>query len=137
MTVLRTRDVRSQDDKGGGKPSPVEGVWRLVERKNGQMPDYEKLQEGTEQIKYVIGGRFVWTVVRQGRIQGAAGGKYTVDKDKYTETTEYMHDEGNLPFLGQTSKFTWKVDGNTSLLVGVLKISGEDFKIDEKWERYK
>jgi hypothetical protein len=137
MTVLRTRDVRSQDDKPGEKPSPVEGVWRLVERRNGQARDYEKLQEGTEQIKYVTAGRFVWTVVRQGRVQGAAGGKYTVDKDKYTETTEYIHHEDNLPLLGNTFSFTWKVDGNSSLLVGLLKINGQDFKIDEKWERYK
>jgi hypothetical protein len=137
MTALLARDVRSQDEKRGEKSSPIEGAWRLVERRNGEMRDYEKLQEGTEQFKYVTGGRFVWTVVREGRVQGAAGGKYTVDNDKYTETTEYIHHENNLPLLGHTFNFTWKVDGNTSPLLGVLKINGQDFKIDEKWERYK
>jgi hypothetical protein len=137
LTVLPARDVRSQDDKRGDKPSPVEGAWKLVEQKNGEAQDYQKPPEGTEMIKYVTGGRFVWTVVKDGRILAAAGGKYTVDKDKYTESIEYIHGEGQASFVGKTFDFTWKVDGNTWLHVGAVKVEDRDFKIDEKWERCK
>jgi len=133
LTVLPARAFRSPDDK----PGPVDGAWSLVESKNGDAKEYQKLPEGTEEIKYVTGGRFVWTVVKEGRILAAAGGKYKVDKDKYTETIEYTHGEGQASLVGKTVDFTWKVDGNTWLHVGVIKVNDQDFKIDEKWERCK
>jgi len=137
LTVLPARAFRSQDDKPGDKPSPIDGAWKLVESKNGDATEYQKAPEGTEMIKYVTGGRFVWTVVREGRILAAAGGKYKVDKDKYTESIEYTHGEGQTSLVGKTVDFTWKVDGNTWLHVGVIKINDQDVKIDEKWERCK
>jgi len=90
-----------------------------------------------EMIKYVTGGRFVWTIASQGRLIAAAGGKYTVDKDKYTESIEYIHGDGQATLAGKTFDFTWKVDGNTWLHVGTIKIGDQDVKIDEKWERCK
>jgi hypothetical protein len=133
LTLLPARDIRSQEVKR----SPIEGAWKQVGQKNGEAEDYQKPPEGTEMIKYVTGGRFVWTIVRDGQIVAAAGGKYTVDKDKYTETIEYTHGEGQESLRGQTFNFTWKVDGNTWLHVGSIKVSGQEFKIDEKWERCK
>jgi hypothetical protein len=137
LTVLPARNVRSQDDKQGGTPSPIEGAWKLVESKNGDAQDYQKPPEGTEMIKYVTGGRFVWTVVREARIIAAAGGKYTVAKNKYTESIEYVHGEGQASLVGKTFDFTWKVDGTTWLHVGTIKVDDRDLKIDEKWERCK
>ncbi len=65
-------------------------------------------------------------------------GKYKVDKDKYSETIDYVYG-GGLPesFKGSTFEFTAKVDGDTWHKVGTIKINGQDFKIDEKWERCK
>ena len=138
LIVLPARGVRSQDDLRGNKPSPVEGAWTQVAQKNGDAPDYQKLPEGTEELKYVAGGRFVFVVVKGGRIQTAAGGKYTVDKDnKYSESFEYVHGENLASFLGKTFNFTWKVDGTASSLVGAIQLDGQDVKIDEKWERCK
>jgi len=133
LTVLPARDVRSQDDK----PSPIEGAWKLAESKNGEAQAYQKPPEGTEMIKYVTGGRFVWTVVKEGRIIAAAGGKYTVDKNKYTESIEYVHGESAASLVGKTFDFTWKVDGTTWLHVGTIKVDDRDLKIDEKWEQCK
>jgi hypothetical protein len=137
LIVLPARAVRSQADPQGDKPCPIEGAWKLVEQKNGEAQEYQKLPEGAEEIKYVTGGRFIWTVVRDGRIQAAAGGRYTVDKDKYTETIEYTHGEGQASLVSKTFNFTWKMDGNTWLHVGTIKVDGGDYKIDEKWERCK
>jgi hypothetical protein len=133
LTVLPARDVRSQDDK----PSPIEGAWKLAESKNGEAQGYQKPPEGTEMIKFITGGRFVWTVVKDGRILGAAGGKYTVDKDRYAESIEYVHGEANASLVGKTFDFTGKVVGKTWHQVGVIKFNDQDLKIDEKWERCK
>ena len=135
LVVLPARDLRSQDDKQGDKPSPIEGAWKLVERKNGEAQDYQKLPEGVEMIKYITGGRFVWTMVKEGRILGAAGGKYKVDKDRYTDTVEYIEGEGNASIVGRTFDFTGKVDGRKWHQVGVIKFNDQDLKIDEKYER--
>jgi TRAP-type mannitol/chloroaromatic compound transport system substrate-binding protein len=137
LTILPARDVRSQDTKPGDKASPLEGAWRLVEQKNGDAQQYQKLPEGTEMIKYVTGGRFVWTVVQEGKITAALGGKYKVDKDKYTETIEYYHGDGQASLVGKSFDFTWKVDENAWLHSGVIKVADQDVKIDEKWERCK
>src|SRR4051812_14922274 len=40
LTVLPARDVRSQDEKLGDKPSPIEGAWKSVEQKNGEAQAY-------------------------------------------------------------------------------------------------
>ena len=135
LVVIPARDLRSQDDKQGDKPSPIEGAWKLVERKNGEAQDYQKLPEGVEMIKYITGGRFVWTIVKEGRILGAAGGKYKVDKDRYAESIEYIEGEGNASIVGRTFDFTGKVDGRKWHQVGVIKFNDQDLKIDEKYER--
>ena len=137
LTGLPARNARSQDDKASVKPSPLDGAWKLVEAKRGEGQDYTKPPEGTEMIKYVTGGRFVWTVVQDGRVSAAAGGKYTVDKDKFTESIEYVHGEGQASLVGKSFDFTWKVDGNTWLHVGTIKVNDQEIKIDEKYERCK
>jgi hypothetical protein len=133
LTVLPGRAALTEDDK----PCPIEGAWKLIELKNGDAQEYQKLSDGMQMFKLVTGGRIIWTRVKDGRIDTAAGGKYTVDKDKYTETIEYVHPEGQAALVGKTFDFTWKVDGDTWLHVGSLKIDNQEIKIDEKWQRCK
>ncbi len=103
LVVLPARDVRSQGDK----PSPLEGAWKQIEQKNGDAQDYRKSSEGTEMIDCIVGGRFIWTIVSQGRVAAVAGGKYTVDEDKYTESIEYVYGQGvPASFVGSTFAFT-------------------------------
>ena len=137
FALFPARAVHSQDEKKAEKSWPVEGAWKLVETKNGDAQEYSKLPEGFEQTKFVTGGRFIWIVVQNGEIASAAGGKYTVDKDKYTESLEYSHGEGQKSLVGKSFDFTWKVEGNSWHHVGTIKIGDQDLKIDEKWERCK
>ncbi len=128
---------RSDDAKPLEKPSPLDGAWKQVSQKNGDAQDYQKPPAGTEMTIYVTDGRFVWTVVQDGRVVGAAGGKYKVEKDTYSESIEYVLGEGLASFVGNTFEFTWKLDGNTWHKVGTIKVNNQDYKIDEKWERCK
>ena len=74
LTLLPARVVRSQVDKQDDKPWPIEGAWKLLEAKNGDSQSYEKLPEGTEQIKYVT-GRPVHLDGRQRRPDHRRGGR--------------------------------------------------------------
>jgi hypothetical protein len=130
--------VRSDDAKTARKPDRFEGAWRQVEQKNGEAQDYQKPPEGVEMINCVTGGRFVWTVVQGGKVLAVAGGKYKADQDKYTEIIEYVQGEGvPASFAGSTFEFTGEVDGDTWHKVGTIQVNGQDYKIDEKWERCK
>lgn len=116
----------------------IEGAWRQVEQKNGDAPEYQKPPDGMEMIDHIVGGRFVWTVVRDGKVLGLAGGRYKAEKDRFTEIIEYVSGEG-IPesFVGSTFEFTLKMDGDSFTKVGTIQVNGQDYKIDEKWERCK
>jgi hypothetical protein len=135
LTVLSAGTVRSQVEKADDKACPLDGAWKLVESKNGEAQEYQKPPEGSQMTKFVTGGRFIWVIVSEGRITAAAGGKYKVDKDKYTEIIEYCHGDGQVSLVGKTFDFTWKMDGKTWMHSGVIKVNDQDVKIDEKWER--
>jgi hypothetical protein len=120
------------------KATPIEGAWRQVEAKNGNADAYVKVPEGVVMTDYIVGGRFVWTVVQNGKVTGAAGGRYKSEGDKFTEIIEYVSGDG-VPesFVGSSFDFTVKIDGNTMTKVGTIKVGENDYKIDEKWERLK
>ncbi|HEY2156795.1 MAG TPA: hypothetical protein VGH33_14285 [Isosphaeraceae bacterium] len=120
------------------KATPIEGAWKQVEAKNGDAEAYQKPPDGVEMTDYIVGGRFVWTVVQNGKLVAAAGGRYKSEGDKFTEIIEYVSGEG-VPesFVGSSFEFTVKIDGATMTKVGTIKVGGKDYKIDEKWERRK
>ena len=120
--------------RAGEKAMPVEGAWKQVESKNGDAQEYQKLPDGTEMTDYIVGGRFVWTIVQNGKVTGAAG-RDKVEKDKFTEIIEYISGEG-VPesFVGSSFEFTVKVEGDSMTKVGTIQVDGKDYKIDEKWE---
>lgn len=124
--------------RAGEKAEAVEGAWRQVAQKNGAAQEYRTLPDGTEMTDYVVGGRFVWTVVREGKVLGIAGGRYKVEKDTFTEIMEYASgpDLAEM-FVGKTFEFTVKVDGDTLTKVGTIRLNGQDFKVVGKWERCK
>ena len=120
------------------KANLVEGAWRQVEQKNGDAQEYVKLPDDTVMTDCIVGGRFIWTIVQNGKVVGVAGGRYKSDKDKFTEIIEYVSGEG-VPesFVGSSFEFTVKLDGDTMTKVGTIQVGGQDYKIDEKWERCK
>jgi hypothetical protein len=120
------------------KAKSIEGAWTQVEKKNGAAQEYQKLPEGRVMTDHIVGGRFVWTIVQDGKLVALAGGRYKAEKDKFIEIIEYVSGQG-VPesFVGSTFEFTVKLDGDTFTKVGTIQVNGQDFKIDEKWERCK
>jgi hypothetical protein len=137
IVLLTAPYSRSDDSKAGDKKSPLDGAWKMVTQKNGDEQDYKTLPEGLEQIDHIVGGRFVWTLVQNGKVVAAAGGRYKVDKDTFSEIIDYTLGDGLESFVGKTFEFTAKLDGDTWHKVGTIKVNDQDYKIDEKWERCK
>ena len=54
-----------------GDVKTVEGAWKQVEQKNGDSQEYQKLPDGTVMIDCIVGGRFIWTVVRTERLSAS------------------------------------------------------------------
>ena len=50
------------------KARSVEGAWKQVEQKNGDSQGYQKLPDGTVMIDCIVGGRFIWTIVKDGKV---------------------------------------------------------------------
>ena len=127
--------ARGQDKD---KAKPMEGAWKQVEQKNGDSKEYVKPPDGTVMTDCIVGGRFIWTVVQDGKVVAVAGGRYKSEKDKFTEIIEYVSG-GGLPesFVGSSFEFTIKMDGDTFTKVGKIKVGGLAYPIDEKWERCK
>jgi hypothetical protein len=138
LTTVLIRDVRSADDKAAAGPNPIEGAWKHIEQKNGGGAEYTKLPDGQEFINCIAGGRYMWAITKDGKLLTAMGGKYKLDKDKYSETIEWVFGD-TIPesFKGSTFDFTAKLEGDTWHKVGTVKVNGQDITIDEKWERCK
>ncbi len=136
LAALTYHETRSDDVKTAPRPDRIEGAWKQVEQMNGGAQEYQKVPEGTEFIDCITGGRFVWTVAKDGKLLASAGGRYKVDKDKFSEIIEFVHG-GGVPesFVGSTFEFTLTFEGQTLHKVGTIKVDGQAYKIDEKWER--
>jgi hypothetical protein len=133
LAALVALPARAED-----KAKSVEGAWRQVEHRNGDAKEYQKLPEGVEMTYLIVGGRFAWSIVQEGKILGLAGGRYKWEKGKFTEMIEFASGEAAPPsFVGSTFEFAVELDGDTMHRMGTIVVKGKDFKIDTKWERCK
>jgi hypothetical protein len=116
---------------------PLEGAWRLVSSKNPATGQQRALPATIEMTKLVVGGRYIWNVVQDGKAIAGAGGKYTRDGDSYTETVTYTvaSDQRSTEFLvGKSFTFTWKLVDGKWLHRGKMKLGASEQQIDEVWE---
>jgi hypothetical protein len=69
----------AQDDKNA-KQRPqgktrLDGAWRLVRSKDARTGQMRGMPPGVEMTKLLVGGRYAWTVVRDGKAISGAGGE--------------------------------------------------------------
>ena len=115
----------------------LEGAWRLVAFKSGNAKEFFKMPEGSQHIKIITGGRFVWTSTKEGTIVRSGMGRCQILGDKYTEHYEQVLDEKDRWFVGTEQSFTWRIEGNQWHHTGVLKSGTGRVEISEIWERMK
>jgi hypothetical protein len=132
---LDTRSAADEPAKAEAKPdNELVGTWKLVSAKyNGQE---NKLPEGMTMLKHVTPVQFMWAIYdKDGKIESALGGPYSLNGDKYDETPEYgLADtlDSLKELKGKIQSFTWKIKGNKWYHDGKLS-SG--VTIEEVWER--
>ncbi len=135
VAFLPTCTAADEPEKAEAKPdNELVGTWKLVSAKyNGQE---NTLPEGITMLKHVTTAQFMWAIYdKDGKIESALGGPYTLKGDKYDETPEYgLADtlESLKDLKGKAQSFTWKVKGNKWYHDGKLS-SG--VTIEEVWER--
>jgi hypothetical protein len=115
--------------------SQLDGAWRLVSAKDPNSGEMRKLPDVLEMTKLVVGGRFAWTVVQEGKVVAGAGGRYTVQDDAYTEEVLFSLAANQEPLVGKSFKFSWKIQDGKWHHQGKLKVQNAEQDIDEIWER--
>jgi hypothetical protein len=128
------QDGKKTKQKAAGKLT-LEGAWRLVSTKEPRSGQMRKVPPGFEMTKLIVGGRYAWTVVQNGRAIGGAGGQYQVDDSTYTEAVTYVLTDNSQPMVGKSFKFTWKIEDGKWHHRGTLKAGAAAQEIDEIWER--
>jgi len=121
---------RADDPKAGAQPeNKLVGSWKLVAVKYDGKE--HKFSDRTTRIKHVTPTQFAWlNYDKDGKVDMALGGLYTLNGEKYEEIPEYG--VGFAAYIGKVQSFTWKVEGNKWYHTGKLS-SG--LLIDEVWER--
>jgi hypothetical protein len=112
-------------------PNQLIGTWKLVSGKYGGR-EY-KAPAGRTMLKHVTPSQFMWvTYGADGKVIGAAGGRYTLQGEDYDEHIEYGIGSNYEVVKGQTHSFHWKIDKNQWLHSGKL---ANGLTIEEVWER--
>jgi hypothetical protein len=119
--------------KASAKPT-LDGAWRLVSIKDPRTQRMRPLPGGIETIKLLVGGRYSWTVVQNGKAVGGAGGRYKVDGESYTEDVTYALGDNNQVMVGHSFDFTWKIENGKWHHMGTLKVGTAAQEVDELWE---
>jgi hypothetical protein len=112
----------------------LDGAWRLVRSKDPRTGQMRGMPPGVEMTKLLVGGRYAWTVVRDGKAVSGAGGKFTVDDKTYTEIVVYSVGQNMVPLVGTTCPFTWTIEDGQWHHKGTLKVGAARQEIDEIWE---
>jgi hypothetical protein len=120
--------------KPASAKSALDGAWQMVSMKDPRTQTIRRLPAGTEITKLLVGGRYSWTVVQNGKAIGGAGGRYKVNGQSYTEDVTYALGDNNQPMVGHSFNFTWNIENGKWHHMGTLRIGNVAQEIDEIWE---
>jgi hypothetical protein len=133
FALLATATTAPADDtpkKDEGKDRLV-GTWKLASAKYGGQPF--AFPEDFTTLKVVTPGRYVVVIYnKEGKVARAAGGRYTLDGDKYEETPEFSTTENFDAIKGKPQTFKCRLDGDKWHHNGTMT-SG--MVVEEVWER--
>lgn len=122
----------ADDTKDQPKPkNDIVGTWTLTLAKYGGTE--VKFPEGSTHIKHVTPTQFMWaTYDRDGKVDRAAGGGYTLKDDVYEEMPEYGVGDDFQIIKGKAQSFKCRVEGDKWYHDGKLS---NGLTIEEVWQR--
>ena len=113
----------------------LDGAWRLVAFKSGDAAELTAASKENEHVKFVAGGRFIWTNVKDGRITSACTGTCEVLADRYTECPESVSLASDKWLVGRKLSFQWKLEGEMWRHSGVIAGPRGEEKVCQVWQR--
>jgi hypothetical protein len=107
---------------GAEQTDPLVGAWEVIYGQYG-LPDAAvemSSLEHTVQLKVFGSNRFAYVRHNaEGSFQAASAGTYTIEQNRYTETTEWS----SVPqALGTRVTFEWRVVGDTACMKGPVEV---------------
>jgi len=104
----------------------IKGTWKMIESSGHAIP------EEYTQLKFITDTHFMWALYdSKGNIISGAGGKYTLNKDEYTENITMVL-PGMKPFLNKKAVYKVVIKGKTMEISGYLN---ETIENKEVWEK--
>jgi hypothetical protein len=134
-SLAATVGLRAQQEPKKSSGSHL-GTWQLLSYKYGtNQPSFSEQPSSQHRIKLITETHFTWVQFDTGnkKVQGVAGGAYSLDGDTYTESMDWA-DSGMESYLGNKHRFKIRVDGDKFYLSGSL---ADGLKIEEVWQRVK
>jgi hypothetical protein len=119
----------------GDVKSRLDGAWRLISALDPATGKLRPIPEGVEMTKLIVGGRFSWVVVQNGKAVAGAGGRYVTTARSYTETVTYAVGQNQQPLVGTSTTFTSAMENGKWHHRGTLRVGQQKQEIDEIWER--
>ncbi len=113
--------------------SPIEGTWKLVKTKWGDMEDHEIPKRDI--YKIFTKERFFFIYFDSVRVSGAGGGTYTYTDSSFTESLQYYSWDHSAAGTQQT--FNYTLEGDQLHQFGEIDGTDKynDYIIDEYYER--
>lgn len=113
--------------------SQLEGTWKLVKTKWGDMKEHKTPER--EIYKIFTEEHFFFVYYNDKEFAGAGGGTYNADARTFTETLAYYSWDSTA--VGTQQTFNWTLDGKTLHQTGLIKGTDKynDYVIDEYYER--
>lgn len=128
--VLTAVSYRSDDSPAASK---ITGSWRLVKGKYGKGEMKEYSEKGETAVKVFSGSR--WSIAffnyEKKTYDGAGGGTYKLEGEKYIETIEYF--SWDLTSVGQTGVFTMKIENGMLHQYGTFEYNGDKAYVVDEW----
>ncbi len=115
--------------------SALDGAWRLVAFTSADAAELTKASKEIEHVKFVAGGRFMWTNVKDGKITSACAGTCRVRGDRYTECAESVALASDRWLVGKKLSFRWTLDGDKWHHSGVIAGPKGEEKVYQVWQR--
>ena len=125
-------EVAADEPQGNSRAAnKLIGTWKLVSARYGGKE--AELPRDMTRLKHVTPTHSLWVNYgKDGKVNHAAGGTYTLKGEEYAESPEYGVGVSFDSVSGRTHVFKCKIDGNSWYHTG--KLAG-GLEIEEVWER--